>query len=404
METKIIRDMEQCYLVLQADKEAGFQQKMIMQNEIPGLLTTEQRKIDSQYQYYYNITDKISLVEYYAKNKISSNDIKFLFQNIMLLIQEAREYLLEPDNFVLQEDTIFFNSNGTQLFICFYELNQVAVREQMVKLAELLMELIDYKEEQAIILTYGLYKVLRDDTCNIRKVEETIEKYSEEKMLVSKKVVISEETVSPSEKSSIEIEAGIMNKKSNGKVVKTTNLVNALASILFITVAVKEKWIFYHHSNHINIGRLIICTLSLVILNVIICKLINAIESQVLSSRNHMPYYSEEYEEEGTVLIANYTLQYVLQKEGGTEQLKIDSFPFVIGSGREGVSGAVQYIGVSKRHAIIEEKENTYQIMDLNSTNGTFLNGELLNPMEPYTLTQGDKITLANITYQFIKL
>lgn len=402
METKIIRDMEHCYLVLKADKEASFQQKMVLQNEISGLLTMEQRKIDSEYQYYYNITDKISLVNYYTKNKISSKDIKFLFQNIIKLIQDARAYLLEPDNFLLQEDTIFFNSSGTQIYLCFHELNQVAVREQMIKLAELLMELIDYKEEQAIILTYGLYKVLRDDTCNFRNIEETIEKYSEERKIISKKIAMSEEALASTEKPSLD--AQIIDKKSDRKELKRTNLINALASILFITVVVREKLIFYHHSNQINIGRLIICIISLVIFNVIIYRFTNHIESQVLNRKSNLPYYPEECEEEGTILIANFTLQYVLQREGGTEQLKIDSFPFVLGSGREGVSGVVQYVGISKRHAIIEEKESSYQVMDLNSTNGTFLNGELLNPMEPYTLMNGDKITLANITYQFIKL
>lgn len=402
METKIVRDMEHCYLVLKADKEASFQQKMVLQNEISGLLKVEQRKIDSEYQYYYDIIDKISLVNYYTKNKILSKDIKFLFQNIIKLIQDARAYLLEPDNFLLQEDTIFFNSSGTQIYLCFHELNQVAVREQMIKLAELLMELIDYKEEQAIILTYGLYKVLRDDTCNFRNIEETIEKYSEERKIISKKIAMSEEVLASTEKPSLN--ARTIDKKLDTKELKRTNLINALASILFITVVVKEKLMFYHYSNHIDIGRLIICIISLVIFNVIIYRFTNHIKNQVLNHKSNLPYYPEECEEEGTILIANFTLQYVLQREGGTEQLKIDSFPFVLGSGKEGVSGVVQYVGISKRHAIIEEKESSYQIMDLNSTNGTFLNGELLNPMEPYTLMNGDKITLANITYQFIKL
>ncbi|HAU86453.1 MAG TPA: FHA domain-containing protein, partial [Lachnospiraceae bacterium] len=59
---------------------------------------------------------------------------------------------------------------------------------------------------------------------------------------------------------------------------------------------------------------------------------------------------------------------------------------------------------VSKRHAILEEVNGKIHIRDLSSTNGTFVNGELITNNSSYPLSDKDKITLANITYQLIKI
>jgi hypothetical protein len=50
--------------------------------------------------------------------------------------------------------------------------------------------------------------------------------------------------------------------------------------------------------------------------------------------------------------------------------------------------------GVSKQHAMIRRTENHYEIIDLNSTNGTFLNNKRISPNTPYSLTSGSRICL----------
>jgi pSer/pThr/pTyr-binding forkhead associated (FHA) protein len=50
----------------------------------------------------------------------------------------------------------------------------------------------------------------------------------------------------------------------------------------------------------------------------------------------------------------------------------------------------------SRNHAIIQKIKNDYYIKDMNSTNGTFLNGEQI-PSEKYVkLKPGDTISIAN--------
>jgi len=56
---------------------------------------------------------------------------------------------------------------------------------------------------------------------------------------------------------------------------------------------------------------------------------------------------------------------------------------------------------VSGTHAQIIAEDDVFRLTDLGSTNGTFLNGQRLNPNEPVVLQAGDEITLGGLTYRF---
>ena len=57
---------------------------------------------------------------------------------------------------------------------------------------------------------------------------------------------------------------------------------------------------------------------------------------------------------------------------------------------------------VSRHHAKIRKMEDGYYIEDLNSTNGTYLNDELLSYKEPRLLHSSDLICFADVKYRFI--
>lgn len=59
-------------------------------------------------------------------------------------------------------------------------------------------------------------------------------------------------------------------------------------------------------------------------------------------------------------------------------------------------------MGVSRQHAKITGNVNTgYQIIDLGSSNGTYVNGEKLAPQTPRKLENGDQILLGQLELRF---
>jgi pSer/pThr/pTyr-binding forkhead associated (FHA) protein len=55
--------------------------------------------------------------------------------------------------------------------------------------------------------------------------------------------------------------------------------------------------------------------------------------------------------------------------------------------------------GVSRRHARLHRTTSIIYITDLNSRNGTFLNGERLSPHQARVLRDGDEVHLAQLVF-----
>jgi pSer/pThr/pTyr-binding forkhead associated (FHA) protein len=55
--------------------------------------------------------------------------------------------------------------------------------------------------------------------------------------------------------------------------------------------------------------------------------------------------------------------------------------------------------GVSRRHAVLYRTVFTVSIVDLNSSNGTYLNGVRLVPHQPRLLREGDEVRLGNMRF-----
>jgi pSer/pThr/pTyr-binding forkhead associated (FHA) protein len=100
------------------------------------------------------------------------------------------------------------------------------------------------------------------------------------------------------------------------------------------------------------------------------------------------------------------TPRLILNIEGGDR--KTIAYPLretiVIGRGGEGQQPHIDLdmvgakdLGVSRHHAQFTVKDETLYIEDLESTNGTRINGYELQPHKPYRITQSDEIELGDL-------
>lgn len=55
------------------------------------------------------------------------------------------------------------------------------------------------------------------------------------------------------------------------------------------------------------------------------------------------------------------------------------------------------HMGISRRHAVIRRTEQGYEVLDLGSVNGTWLNDERLAPHRPYPLSSGSHLRLGRM-------
>lgn len=127
------------------------------------------------------------------------------------------------------------------------------------------------------------------------------------------------------------------------------------------------------------------------------CEKIRGKEDSV---QEKFPEWSEQKAGETACLIRAHDPGLFLRSEsGGCPDLRITEESFLIGKKRDAVDGWLKVRGISRIHCKISRENDCFYITDLNSTNGTFLNGGRLEVNEKAVLHPGDRVRFADTGY-----
>lgn len=111
----------------------------------------------------------------------------------------------------------------------------------------------------------------------------------------------------------------------------------------------------------------------------------------------------------GTVLLTDEVLEETpplpvisLLREKTGETIRVQQFPFLIGT----EAGKADYCvsgnaTISRRHAMLDLMDGACVLIDQKSTNKTYINDCLLEPLTAYSLKNGDRLRLAKETFIF---
>jgi hypothetical protein len=97
----------------------------------------------------------------------------------------------------------------------------------------------------------------------------------------------------------------------------------------------------------------------------------------------------------GEIIEARFRTECILGRSGGDVVPHVDLSPY-----------DAQGMGVSRRHAKLIHENATIMIQDLESVNGTFLNGKQLLPLQPRVLRNDDELRLGRmiLTVSFLRV
>lgn len=111
--------------------------------------------------------------------------------------------------------------------------------------------------------------------------------------------------------------------------------------------------------------------------------------------------------EEGTTLLSCGSMPVavaVLEPlDPSEERIEISYVPFIIGKNGDLSDHCLLRPTVSRLHARIDKREEVCILTDLNSTNGTAVNGYILQSNETVSLKNGDEISLADVRFRFFE-
>ena len=142
-------------------------------------------------------------------------------------------------------------------------------------------------------------------------------------------------------------------------------------------------------------------------LNVLTNPILSNSAPSIISREDFLPNIDSEEsynEEECTILLTSFHKEcdaLIPLEPMKYDTLEIKEYPFFIGTAKNNLGYSLTNTAVSRYHAKLDKVESSFILTDLDSTNGTFVNGRKLIANENFEVKQGDTVSFANISFIF---
>ena len=127
---------------------------------------------------------------------------------------------------------------------------------------------------------------------------------------------------------------------------------------------------------------------------------INSDKERKKEDRNLPPLYGK------TELLGNTQThsspQLIPLSSQNADPIPLNKELILVGKLSSAVDGIIDSPAVSRIHAKIKKTDGSYYIGDLNSRNGTFVNGNPITGEDEVKLNSGDEVTFADLTYRIV--
>lgn len=458
MDVTYKREMKHNYLIVETKPEVygSYEAKMIVSNRIEGFLKTSMKLVDNRLLFYYEITSKQPLFRLLDQHNITAGQIRRLVIGISNALNHLETYLLIEDQILIQPEFIYVEPEEYMIWLCFVPGIKGNFAKDLCSLFQYILGKVDHQDKDSVVLAYGLYQesikenYVIDDLLKLVSMNSNYDfKESNHKTeLCSKDKVILEEP-----------EAFLKQAESDNKEMYHISMPMATKSLgknswknkitLLTLFIIGGPLIICLLAGTIGLKKygiwLLVLDLAAIILSVIPLKYEDR-EKENSTKEHSVPLkdniknldrkmiYNEELEESesiksgklirgGTEVIGNVlpsatnltsqdtvlltsskntpNARYLMSLDKEIENIPVIYFPFIIGK----QEGLVDYVlnkdVVSRLHVRFDFENEIYYITDLNSTNGTTVQGRLLETNETISLQPGDHVYIANVGYVF---
>lgn len=457
MRAEYKRDMNHNYLILYGEDEINtdsYQVRMLVGNVIPSLLKCRIQGMDGRFLVYFDITSKQALSVLYEEKKMGVEDLRLIFGGFVKAMEDAAEYLMNPGQFIISPEYIYTDIEKQEIYFCMMPGYEKDIKEQFQFLTEYILPKIDHQDQDAVILGYGVYKRAMEDSFHLEHIKEELYKTQGQQGTTTTKaeqMKTESEQRQESEDFNLEEEGFWENEEINqefvrdGEKSKRLSLpqktgVIVLAAILLCGIAATTLMGYLPYLETGTILGIIIVLVACVMLFVYVSKIKkkpgalrqgreeerdkpkgitgkvptdqtdqsqNTIKSVVKSTNKPVVKSSQLHADYGETVVLSAgavsgPASLVSKEPGELATIYINEDLTVIGKLETACDAVISLPTVSRIHAKIKKKEDAYYLTDMNSRNGTAVNGRLLLPDEEYQLEPEDEVDFAQARYIFL--
>ncbi|MEI3197789.1 MAG: DUF6382 domain-containing protein [Lachnospiraceae bacterium] len=359
-------------------EEENYELKMLKHNTVAGLLPVEEIQETGDFRFCYDITGKKSLECYLENNALNPVMIKKILENLIHLCREMERYLLKEEKLLLKEDMIFMDSREEQFYFCYYPDKEEELREEFGKLIEEMLPQLDHENREETEKVYAIYEKTREENYSLLNLQELFFKEEENGGEVWKEYEIAGDETEAADLT-------VTNPQNSQKMDRISSIKKQMLQIL-------EKGISWLYRDKLNRKKKEFSMPEIPVPAIRKKQMPQKIYPQE-QDKNPLSEYTEK-------AITGARLMYL---GGGEERdFVINKDVFLIGTDALAVDGILKSRAAGEIQAKITKEEDIYYIEDMNSANGTLVNGEILIYKEVRRLKEGDRITFADISYRFL--
>lgn len=177
MKAEYKRDVSHNYLILEEEEgidTSSYQVRMLAGNVIPSLLHCRLQNLDGKLFFYYEITSRQSLSSYYEEKKFKAEDVRLIFGGFVQVMEELAEYLLNPEQLLLRPEYIYLDIEKRQVSFCCFPGTGTAVQGQLRELMEYMLPKLDHEDQAAVFLGYGIYRKMLEPGFQMENIKEAV--------------------------------------------------------------------------------------------------------------------------------------------------------------------------------------------------------------------------------------
>lgn len=358
MKIEYVRNVQSGYMRIAMTKPLNkMEEEMLVRNKIEGILPVCWQKEDDKYLIRYEITGKQALDVLLENTLVDEKIIRSLLVGICVAVKQLEKYLLLSEGLLLLPETVFWDAKLEKMYFCYYPEADEPLQLRLTRLMEYILAKTDHKNVIAVKMVYGIYEEVQKMTFSIQGLQEylwmpEVAEMEQEELEIQGEEVSDEELITNTyeiqfrKKSIVEKIVSWIKKKLK----RVSKKKEEEAKIFFESEEVLDEWMK--------------------------TKMLNTSEEDVQGILKY----------EGTNLLPDITLS---------------NIPFIIGTAKD-CDGVIKSFAISRYHAKITQTDGIYFIEDLNSTNGTKLNGGLLSYRTRVSLKKNERIYFANEPYRFL--
>ncbi len=447
MQIEFKKDIQGHFMIIKPEgvDTNSYRFRMMLENSVDGLLPCMLSNIDGKETIKYNISGKIPLTDYLREYTAGERTLEKLLRRLVTIIESLQMYLIGSECILLEPEYVFASDNGEFYFVV-YPHPLGSFSKNMLPLSELLIAKMPHNNQRAAAISYNLYQSCISECLSSEKIKKILsmsEESNDRRRNGSLPVFKEKEKDSFFDDESKEKYESFLreepkrhlkvseNEKEKKKSRKNSDKKKKNKGLTFETRrADLKKQADKEKKTDGFIEKYFIKDSALMALFKKFGKRKSEVSQKERKEENREIYepsdelefvrsliaeassdnegYDFALDEQRTVVMSKNSINridadcYLIPKDifkGENIPLLLDEYS--IGKRSAGADIDIEDSSVSRHHARLKKKENTYELTDTGSTNGTKVNGHLLKEEMPIALSDGDEVLFGAASYYF---